>query len=276
MAGSTRVSSSTTHRKGYESLNDNVSDEDYAIIQGDLGSQGGNDVNEERRHSLDAHATQPSDDDSIEDDDDVELLPLNKQGRISSSRQDGRFSAKDTPFASSSTPRPEDISGEERDVGKAIEQVLEREHTMLSESFDTDVEDGRSHLVLGSDDSDDYGIPKDRGRRKPNDHGPRRWKSGLRSVLPLKAWWHVFPLVAVGLLMMWLAMKGLSWVRSKPAPDEYVSDSVLILTGTWLVLCIGASADLCRALYPGILLRLAGPVRRGTGVMRKRRIWSSV
>lgn len=224
MARSTRVKPGTpkTRRKGYESLDHNSSDEEYTFVEGDKVSEEDTRGQSCGNHHADADAASLSDDgSSIENEDNVKLLPLSKGGE-SRSRHTGSTPVPDNASASASTLPPGDPSEEKRDVGKAIEQFLESERTMLSESFDTDLEDGSSHLVLSDDDSDDYGIPGNKGRKKPIDNGIRSWRSGVRSVLPLKAWWHVFPLVAIGLIVMWLAMKGLRWVRSKPVTDEYV------------------------------------------------------
>lgn len=172
-------------------------------------------------HHADSHAAYSSDDESTLGDEDVKLLPL-KKGRDTKRGKKGPTVTFELPTASSSTLPVCDDSDEPRDVGKAIEQVLERERAMLSESFDTDLEDGESHLILSDDDSDGYGIPGDKVRRKHKVTESRGWKGGLRSILPLKAWWHVFPLIAVALLVMWLALKGLNWMQRKSSPDEYV------------------------------------------------------
>lgn len=202
-------------------MDHDASDEEYDFVERGNGPEGSSSDKLGGNHGVRADAAQSSDESSIGDQDDVKLLPLSKDGK-SKPRGNRRTITFDNAAASSSTLRPDDFSEENCDVGKAIEEVLERERRMVSESFDTDLDDGGSHLILSDDDSDGYGIPGDKRRKKSQYGGSRNYRSGLRSILPLKAWWHVFPLVAVGLLVMWLATKGLSWLRSEPARGEYV------------------------------------------------------
>lgn len=222
MARSSRVNagSSKKRQEGYEAVDHDASDEEYDFVERGNGSEGSSSDKLGRNHDARVDAAQSSDESSIGDQDDVKLLPLSKDEK-SKPRGNGRTITFDNAAASSSTLRPDNFSEENCDVGKAVEEVLERERRMVSETFDT-LEDGGSHLILSDDDSDGYGIPGDKRRKKSQDGGSRNYRSGLRSILPLKAWWHVFPLVAVGLLVMWLATKGLSWLRSEPARVEYV------------------------------------------------------
>lgn len=220
-ASRVNAGSSKTRREGYESVNYDASDEEYDFIERGNGSGGGSEDKLEGKRDVGIDVEQSSDDESsTEDGDRVKLLPLNK-AEGTRTRGNGPTLTFDNAAASSSTLRPDDMSEENRDVGKAIEQVLQMDRTMMSESFDTDLEDG-DHLILSDDDSDGYGVPGDKRRKKAQDGEGRNWRSGLRSILPLKAWWHVFPLAVVGLLVMWLATKGLSWLRSEPARGEYV------------------------------------------------------
>lgn len=212
---------SKTRREGYESVDHGASDEEYHLVERDNGSDGSSRDRRGGNNDAGIEADQSSDDESLTGAGDrVKLLPLSK-GEESSARGNGPTLAYDDAPSSSALP-PDTTSEENVDVGKAVEQVLERERAMLSESFDTDIEDGGSHLILSDDDSDGYGIPSDKKRKKAQHAEDRSWKSGLRSILPLKAWWHVFPLAVVGLLVMWMATKGLTWLRSEPARGEYV------------------------------------------------------
>lgn len=216
--------SSKTRRDGYEPVDYGASDEEYDLVEQGDGSDGSSRDKWGGNTGDEIEAEQSSDDEPLSGGQDrVKLLPL-KKDEESKARGNGPSVAYDhAPTGSSALP-PEPFSEENCNVGEAVEKVLqrERERAMLSESFDTDLEDGGSHLILSDDDSDGYGIPGDKGRKKTQNREDRSWKNGLRSILPLKAWWHVFPLAAVGLLVMWLATKGLGWLRSEPARGEYV------------------------------------------------------
>lgn len=211
-----------TRREGYESVDHHTSDEEFDLIDRNKTSKESSRGKRRGKHGAGVEAEQSSDDEHWSGDQDrVKLASLNQRKELRS-QGNGSTVAYDNLPASSAT-QPRDAASEENlDVGEAIEQVLERERTMLSESFDTDLEDGGSHLILSDDDSDGYGIPNDKGRRKAQHGAGQNWSSGLRSIFPLKIWWQVFPFAVVGLLVMWLATKGLGWLRSEPARDEYV------------------------------------------------------
>lgn len=207
----------STRRKGYESVQNDGSDDESLLVSDDSF--------EEVRHDKGAaHAGLPSGESEAEaeDDDDVNLL-FAKGGKRTESHYEPASAGASIPTM--------DVPSDEQDVGQRIEQVLERERKeLLSESFDTDLEDGDSNLVL-SDDDDDYGIPLVRGSRgKPRVKEDRGWRSGLRAVLPLKAWWHPIPLGVVAIGMIWLAMQGLFWLRAERPRQEYVW-FLLIWTG---------------------------------------------
>jgi beta-glucosidase len=162
------------------------------------------------------------DESSTQDDANLKLLPLDKDSQTQKRRKQVQFTPEPSS-ASAASPIPGDESGEPRNVGKAIEQMLDRERDILSETFNEDLNHSTSRLMFSDDDSDDYGIPthKGAGATSYKDQKPR-WKSGIKSLLHITAWWHVFPLVVVALLVMWLATKGLPWVlRGKPI-KEYV------------------------------------------------------
>lgn len=207
----------STRRKGYESVQNDGSDDESLLVSDDSF--------EEVRHGKGATRAGLSSGESeaeAEDEDDVDLL-FAKGGKRTESHYE--------PASASAGPATMDVPSDEQDVGQRIEQVLERERKdMLSESFDTDLEDGNSNLVL-SDDDDDYGIPLVKGSRgKPRDKQDRGWRSGLSALLPLKTWWHAIPLGLVAIGVIWLAMQGLFWLRGERPRKEYVW-FLLIWTG---------------------------------------------
>ncbi|KAI2787261.1 putative beta-glucosidase E [Penicillium oxalicum] len=150
----------------------------------------------------------------------VKLLPLDKNAQRKKKGKQVQF----TPDTSSASPDAIDGPGEPRDVSKAIENMLSRERDILSETFDEDL-DHASKYVFDDEDSDEYGIPthKNQGGTGYGDGRRRSWASGIKSLLHITAWWHVFPLIAVGLLVMWLATKGLPWVLGGKKQKEYSS-----------------------------------------------------
>lgn len=166
---------------------------------------------------------------------DVKLLPLKnedtRRGPSSSARSTHRAVIFDTPSASSSSLFPNHGHGDEdenneisvpkeqQDVGKRIENYLETERrTLLAESFRTDIEDANTDFIL-SDDEDDYGVPiKPRLKEEP------RWKLWWNAVFGKRTWWHICFFFVSAILMIWLALQGLVWIRGdKAAEQEYVS-----------------------------------------------------
>lgn len=199
----------STRRKGYESVQNDGSDDESLLVSDDSF--------EEIRHDKGAARAGLSSGESeagAEEEDDVNLLSA-KGGKRTESHYD--------PASASASLPTVDVPSDEQDVGQFIEQVLERDRKdMLQESFDTDLEDGNSNLVL-SDDDDDYGIPLVKGSRgKPRDKEDRGRRSGLRALIPLKAWWHAIPLGVVAIGVIWLAMQGLFWLRGERPRKEYV------------------------------------------------------
>lgn len=219
----TKPRASNTPREGYKSLDNNVFDDEDIFSDSDGTVHEVHHENGVKIHGAGKEQAQSSDNSSTEDEANIKLLPL-KIGRNSRKQRRKRPPSHDTPTASRSSPLSSDVPGEEeRDIGKYVEEVLERERTMLSESFDTDLEDANSHLILSDYDSDDSFVPTaKRERKKLRGAENWNWRSGWKSVFPVKKWWHVFPLVAVALLVIWLAMEGLSWSLAEPARDEYV------------------------------------------------------
>lgn len=262
MTRSGPIPGASTRRKGYESVNNDVSDEESLLVSDDS-------FEEVRHGKVAARADLTTSESDAEDEDVVKLLSA---GAKQTEPHESAASRASLPTS--------DVPSDEQDVGLRIEQVLERErNNMLSESFDTDLEDGNSNLVL-SDDDDDYGIPlvkASRGKPRREDQG---WKSGLRTVFPLKAWWHAIPLGVVAVGVIWLAMQGLYWLRSERPGAEYVS-FLFVLTGCCCVRLVGTlllgrlSADGCRNLYLGTLLRWEGRVLHGRRVIPRRMIWWS-
>lgn len=216
---------SNTRRQEYQSPDNKPSDDERPTIS--VKNETLNSHRESGRPMHDAYLDDllSSDDESPQDDANVKLLPLDKKAQ-----QQKRVQF--TPEASSSSaasPIPGDESGEPRNVSKAIEQMLDRERDILSETFDEDL-NRASHPLMDDGDSDDYGFPgyKTSDTRRYKDQKPG-WKSGIKSLLHITAWWHVFPLVVVALLVMWLATKGLPWAMHKNPVKEYVR--VLLLMG---------------------------------------------
>lgn len=214
------------------------------------------------------------DESSTQDDANLKLLPLDKDTQTQKRRKHVQFTPEPSS-ASAVSPIPGDESGEPRNVGKAIEHMLDRERDILSETFNEDLNHSTSRLMFSDDDSDDYGIPthKGAGATRHKDQKPS-WKSGItgiKSLLHITAWWHVFPLVAVGLLVMWLAMKGLPWVLGGKPVKEYVR--VFYFRSIWerlnslLDVYTELIADLHSRLFPGIRLPLVEPMLLGEKVM---------
>ncbi|KAJ5141731.1 CAZyme family GH3 [Penicillium atrosanguineum] len=191
----------STRRQGYSSVNNDISDDESLLVSEDSF--------EDLRHGKGARVEDFSS--GSEDEDNVKLLPVSK---------DKQYEAA----SSSRTNLPmEDVPENDQDVGLRIEQVLERERkSMLGESFDTDLEDGHSNLVL-SDDDDDYGVPLVKGSRGSRDEGGVVLRSGLRGLIPLTKWWHAIPLGLAAIAVMWLAMQGLYWLRSERPRKDYES-----------------------------------------------------
>ncbi|KAF7717065.1 Beta-glucosidase [Penicillium ucsense] len=157
------------------------------------------------------------DESTSQDDANVKLLPIAKDVQKKRKGKHVQF----TPEASSASGDYINGPGEPRDVGKAIENMLSRERDILSETFDEDL-DRASHLMLDEEDSDEYGIPTHKDKGAFGYGGRKRgWAAGIKSLLRISAWWHVFPLIAVGILLMWLATKGLPWVLGGKAPKAY-------------------------------------------------------
>lgn len=219
----TKPGASNTHREGYKSLDNNVFDDEDIFSDSDDSVHEVHYQNGVNIHSAGREQAQSSGDNSFtEDEANVKLLPL-EIGRNSRKQRRKRPPSHETPAASRSSPLSSDVPGEQRDVSKYIEQVLGTERTILSESFDTDLEDANAHLILSDDDSDHYGVTTAKGQRKKLGGAENwNWRSGWQSVFPVKKWWHVLPLVAVALLVIWLAMEGLSLLLAEPARDEYV------------------------------------------------------
>lgn len=205
-----------TRRQEYQSLDNHPSDDErpFSSVKNDAHSpHRGNAMHDAYLDDL-----LSSDDDSPQDNANVKLLPLDKKAQ-----QQKRVQLNSTASsASASSPIPGDESGEPRNVSKAIEQMLDRERDILSETFDEDL-NHVSHPLMDGGDSDDYGFPgyKDSDTRRYKVQKPD-WKSGIKSLLHITAWWHVFPLAVFALLVIWLATKGLPWVMYKNPVKEYV------------------------------------------------------
>lgn len=214
---------SSTRRQEYQSLDNHSSDEEQpARVLGDGKHGASRAVGGAMHESYLDDLLSSGDESSTQDDANLKLLPLDKDTQIQKRRKQVKFTPEPSS-ASAASPIPGDESGEPRNVSKAIEHMLERERDILSETFNEDLNRSTSRLMFSDDDSDEYGIPthKDAGATPYRGQKPS-WKSGIKSLLHITAWWHVFPLVAIGLLVMWLAMKGLPWVLGGKPVKEYV------------------------------------------------------
>lgn len=215
---------SNTHRQEYQSLDNQFSDDDHLSSTPD-------DVTRTTNRGPGGAMPDPylddllssGDESSTQDDANVKLLPLNKNVETKTRGKRVQFTPEPSS-ASAASPIPGDESGEPRNVTKAIEHMLDHERDILSETFNEDLHHSSSHLMFDDEDSDDYGIPKHKGVGGPPYKDQKTcWNSGIKSLLHITAWWHVFPLVAVALLVMWLATKGLPWVMGGKPVKEYVS-----------------------------------------------------
>lgn len=220
---------SNTRRQEYQSLDNRTSDDEQPL--GSLNNRArrtnrgpGGAMHESYLDDL----LSSGDESSTQDDANLKLLPLDKDSQKQKRRKQVQFTPEPSS-ASAASPIPGDESGEPRNVSKAIEHMLDRERDILAETFNEDLDQSSSHLMLDDDDSDDYGIPahKGVGATSYKDQKPS-WKSGIKALLHITAWWHVFPLVAVGLLVMWLATKGLPWVMGGKPAKEYVRVLLLL------------------------------------------------
>ncbi|KAJ5595411.1 CAZyme family GH3 [Penicillium hispanicum] len=226
----TKLGAPKTRRSGYESLEHNATD-DEDIITTNLGKETRTSQyeNEASGGTSDRDAAQLSDrdddsDDSLmEDGANVKLLPLERQDGTEK-RRNQQLPSLATPSADHSSPRVSDVPDEQRDVGKRIERLLETEQTVLSKSFNLDLEDGNSFIFSDDDlDGDDYGHPAVKGQPNGNFLEGRAWRSGWRSIFSMKSWWHIFGLLVVGLLTMWLTARGLGLSGFGYGTAEYAS-----------------------------------------------------
>ena len=216
-----KLGASNTIRQGYESLTTKTNDPDATV-----GSD-----NESQPHSQERHVRPredvlntplSSDDDSLfEDEADVKLLPLKPTGDAKQ-HQNKQDVTSGTPSASIANP-PYGDDDEPHDVGQRIEQLLESERTLLSKSFNLDLEDGSSLQALSDLDDDDYGYQTDKNRSKGHHiEEDGSWRSRLRSLWFKKPWWQILLFLTAGLMAMWLATKGFRRYVNKNEQAEYV------------------------------------------------------
>lgn len=164
-----------------------------------------------------ARTSTSSDDQPLEDEANVKLLPMDSQGNTKSPQI-----AQQNPSTSATSHTPEE-DGESRDVGKRIEQVLQNDRSALSESFNLDLEDGDSVLALSDADDDDYGmlLQKDQHDTYAIEE-QRGWRSNVPEVLRGRPWWQVGLLFIVGLLLMVFTANGLRSYFFSAQPPEFV------------------------------------------------------
>ncbi|KAJ5612744.1 hypothetical protein N7510_005938 [Penicillium lagena] len=207
--------------KGYTSLQDTPSDGDPEAIVDDR-SHPQHHAEDDGFRGDNADTTPASGDGSSSDEDaNVKLLPNKKQ--LSS-----KAPSQQTPAAAGEETQFIDVPREQRNVGDRIERLLRSERNALSDSFNTDLEDADSldnSLILSDDEDDGYGVPLDKGDRDKWER-QRRIKRGYcgsvwRRCFRVQSWWQIFFLVSIGLVMMWLAMKGLRRFRRGKAATEY-------------------------------------------------------
>ncbi|OOQ90321.1 putative beta-glucosidase E [Penicillium brasilianum] len=213
---------SNTRRQEYQSLDNQFSDDDHpSSTPDDVTRTTNRGPGGAMPDSYLDDLLSSGDESSTQDDANVKLLPLNKN--VETKRRGKRVQFTPEPSsASAASPIPGDESGEPRNVTKAIEHMLDHERDILSETFNEDLHHSSSRLMFDDEDSDDYGIPKHKGVGGPPHKDQKTcWNSGIKSLLHITAWWHVFPLLAVALLVMWLATKGLPWVMGGKPVKEY-------------------------------------------------------
>ena len=275
--------SSNPRRREYQSLDPPVSEDEWSSteLKKTPGMPRMKSRDAMKDSSLDDLLSSGDESDS-HDGANVKLLPLDKNAQRKKKGKQVQF----TPDTSSASPDAIDGPGEPRDVSKAIENMLSREREILSETFDEDL-DHASKYVFDDEDSDEYGIPthKNQGGTGYGDGRRRSWASGIKSLLHITAWWHVFPLIAVGLLVMWLATKGLPWVLGGKKQKEYVRFSICHTLHIWHranlnVFCNSLNLNpllTCDAshLFRGIRLLSAGQTVHGKKAIARHTILSN-
>lgn len=244
-------SSRGARRGNYESLNNEIPDDTPNTHTNTNPTSKGS------RYESTRFASRGKDDDldllsssDENDNEDVELLPLKVKddtlrapgarsapapgpgaGPTSRSRglleTDGGSSSSSTLPVENQHNENEDevaVPKEQRDVGKRIENFLETERrNLLAESFRTDIEDANTDFVL-SEDEDEYGVPmKGRGGEREADKEGEggRWKQ-VAGVLFGKTWWHIGFYFIAAILLIWGALRGLTWMRGEKG-REFVS-----------------------------------------------------
>lgn len=223
----TKLGASTSRREGYEAVDSRIPAEEHTPELSDNGIQAPQRGVPIEASNASPDAAQSSDDDFTSDNDaNVKLLPLNKPATTQFHRNEQR----DTPSSSSLSLGSGGEPGEERDIGKRIEQVLATEQrTLLAQSFNTNLENGAS-FVFSDDEDDDYGFPADKSYPgKLGENGGDKdgnTKSGWRSMFRLTSWWSILALGTVGVLLMWFAASGFG-LSSGGASHDFVRFSRL-------------------------------------------------
>ncbi|KAJ5092457.1 CAZyme family GH3 [Penicillium alfredii] len=202
---------SKARRNGYSSLGIT---EEYDT-QGSVGSS--HRGQRAQLSSDDSDATPSSGDESLaESEAHMKLLPL----KMDSKSRSAQYSAHQSTPRHDPSPAPSNGSAEPRDVGKRIEQVLQTEDAL-------DMEEGNpltAAFDLSDDDSDDYGLPSSKTHQGTRRHSDGfTCGSGWRPPFRMQKWWHAFPFAVIGLLVMWLAAKGIGWTFAKTTEVEYRS-----------------------------------------------------
>ncbi|KAG0160628.1 hypothetical protein PDIDSM_8158 [Penicillium digitatum] len=185
----------------------------YTSLQNPTIEHSTSESNREQKDELDT----PSSGDECSEQVYTKLLPLKHDKARDPRPSDSK--ANDRILTSINVP------DDERDISKHINKLLEVDHTALSDSLATDLEEGysgRDYLVLSDRDSDDHGIPPDKGwllKDKENEYE----KKGMdwRSLFRLHSWWNIVGALTIALLVVWLSIKGLPWSSAGAAFDEY-------------------------------------------------------
>ncbi|KAJ6177856.1 hypothetical protein N7519_008317 [Penicillium mononematosum] len=180
----------------------------------------------------------PSSGDESSEQTNIKLLPL-KGGRAGDSRPSS--SKTNDP-----KPTPVDVPDDERDVSKHIKELLAADHSALSDSFATDLEEGhsgRDSLALSDRYSDDYGMPSDKGFLLKDKKSEDREKGfEWRSLFRLHSWWNVVGILTIALLLVWFSIRGLPWSSAGAAVGEFQAVP-------WYPTPLGGTSELWKESY---------------------------
>ncbi|KAJ5772288.1 CAZyme family GH3 [Penicillium odoratum] len=277
------------NRTGYKSLEPNNPDENSIKSDDEFH----NDHDKFPGARADVADTPLSSDDeySVEDEANLKLLPL--KSKDASTSHHSRRTTRDRRISTSSDDEAA-ANDDPHNVGERIEQLLQkdqRERTLLSESFNLDLEDGESLLALSDDDSDLYGVAANKRPYTDDENNARRanFRFKIQAVVHQRPWWQICAFLAIGLVVMWLSAMGLrrswnkkvvaefesvpwyptplggtnaAWQESYSKAHELVKEMTLlekvnVTTGTgWMMgLCVGNTGPAARVNFPSLCLQ---------------------